>query len=110
MQNNYCAEHPPTESNAFILGLFSAPHSVVIDTTTQTSHSIDPQNLAHRVLQIRDDMARAATSSLPQFVELENTGVLRTHLERSTFVSGSHTAGGDFKERRGYFNQRRSAA
>jgi hypothetical protein len=103
-----CAEHPPTEGNKFLLELFAQSGTVVVENTTNTSHNIDPQNLAHRLLQIRDDMARAATVALPQFVELENTTVLRTHLERSTFVSGSHADAGGYKDRRGYFNQRRS--
>jgi hypothetical protein len=76
---------------------------VVTDPNTQTSHNIDPQNLAHRLLQIRDDMAKKSTLDLPAYVERCNTQVLRTHLERNTFVSGSNENDGKYKERRGYF-------
>lgn len=99
--NNYCAEHPPTTGNEFIIDLFNAKGTVVNDATTQSTHKIDPQNLAHRVLLIRADMAQKATLQLPQFVELENTTVMRKHLERNTFISGSSQQG--YKERRGYF-------
>jgi len=105
--NNYAAENPPTTGNEFIIDLFNAKGTVVVDPTTKTSHNIDPQNLAHRILLIRSDMARNATLKLPGFVELENTGVLRKHLERNTFVSGSHTDVNGYKERRGYYRGQR---
>lgn len=105
--NHYCADNPPTEGNAFIVELFNARGTTVVDNINQTTHAIDPQNLAHRLLQIRDDMARAATIALPQYVELQNTQVLRTHLERSTFISGSHDKSSSYKDRRGYFGNRK---
>lgn len=102
--NNYAAEHPPTEGDKFISELFNAKGTVVTDPNTQTNHSIDPQNLAHRLLQIRDDMAKKATLDLPAFTERCNTQVLRTHLERNTFISGGADANdGKYKARRGYF-------
>lgn len=107
--NQYCADNPPTTGNAFLAALFQEKGVTVVEATTQTSHAIDPQNLAHRVLQIRMDMAARATSALPTYTELENTGVLRAHLERSTFVSGSHEATA-FKDRgRGYFRPPRGS-
>lgn len=102
--NNYAAEHPPTEGDKFIQELFNAKGTVVTDPNTQLSHNIDPQNLAHRVLQIRDDMAKKATLDLPAFTERCNTGVLRSHLERNTFISGGVDENdGKYKARRGYF-------
>jgi len=99
--NNYAAEHPPTTGNEFIEELFNVRGTVVVDPTTQSSHNIDPQNLAHRILQIRNDMARKATLSLPQFVDTEDAAVMRKHLTNNTFVSGSHK---DVPNgRRGYF-------
>lgn len=99
--NNYAAENPPTEGDKFITELFNAKGVVVMDSANNTSHHIDPQNLAHRLLQIRIDMARRTTLDLPGFTERHNTDVLRSHLTRNTFVSGSNDAG--YKERRGYF-------
>lgn len=107
--NNYAAEHPPTEGNAFIVDLFNAKGEVVVDAANKTTHHIDPQNLAHRVLVIRDDMARRATLDLPAFVERENTAVLRKHLERNTFVSGS-SGPDNYKDRRGYFRPGRGSS
>jgi hypothetical protein len=101
--NNYCSENPPTEGDKFISELFNAKGTVVTDHQNNTTHNIDPQNLAHRVLQIRIDMAKRATLDLPQFTERCNTQVLRSHLERNTFVSGSNDSDGKFKARRGYF-------
>lgn len=100
--NNYAAENPPTEGNAFIADLFNAKGTVVVDPATKISHHVDPQNLAHRILQVREDMAKKATLDLPGFVERQNTLVIRKHLERNTFVSGSSGPEG-YKERRGYF-------
>ena len=99
--NNYAAEHPPTEGDKFIIELFNAKGTVITDVPNNTSHHVDPQNLAHRLLQIRIDMARRATLDLPDFTERHNTDVLRGHLTRNTFVSGSNDGG--YKERRGYF-------
>ena len=103
--NNYCAENPPTEGDKFIADLFNAKGVVVFDPNTQHNHHIDPQNLAHRLLQVRGDMASNVTLDLPNFVKRRNTGVLRTHLERNTFVSGSNDDG--YKERRGYIRPAR---
>ena len=99
--NNYASENPPTEGDKFIQGLLNAKGTTVTDHQNKTTHNIDPQNLAHRLLQIRDDMARKSTLDLPGFVERCNTQILRSHLERNTFVSGSNDA--SYKERRGYF-------
>lgn len=99
--NNYAADNPPTSGNEFIENLFNVRGTVVVDPTTNTTHSIDPQNLAHRILQIRNDMAKKATLSLPEFVDMEDAAVMRKHLTNNTFVSGSYED--DFKERRGYF-------
>lgn len=99
--HNYAAENPPTTGNDFIEELFNVRGTVVKDPVTQTTHSIDPQNLAHRILQIRNDMAKKSTMSLPQYVDMQDAEVMRKHLTNNTFVSGSHKD--DHKERRGYF-------
>jgi hypothetical protein len=46
------ADNPPSESNKFLLKLFAMPPTTVKDPTTGKTHSIDPQNLAHRILQV----------------------------------------------------------
>lgn len=104
--NNFCSENPPLEAE-FLSNLLSAKGTVIEDPTTQTTHTVDPQNLAHRVLQIRSAMAASLATGFPRFVEVENTQVLRSHLERSTYLSGGHAT--THKERRGYFRQRPSS-
>lgn len=101
--NNYCSENAPSGGNKFLMGLFKAPSTVVRDINTGTDHTIDPANLAHRVIQIRADMAQTLVE-LPKYIELENTAVLRHHLTTSTFISGSSEQG--YKERRGYHRPR----
>ncbi|KAI3428239.1 hypothetical protein D9Q98_006619 [Chlorella vulgaris] len=101
--NNYCSEHPPADGDKFLLRLFKAPSVVVREVTTGTDHTIDPANLAHRVIQIRADMAQTLVE-LPKYIELQNTEVLRQHLTASTYLSGSSEQG--YKERRGYYRGR----
>lgn len=48
---------PPPLPPQFLLGLFKAPSVVVREPSTGVDHTIDPANLAHRVIQIRSDMA-----------------------------------------------------
>jgi hypothetical protein len=54
-------------------------------------------------------MAKNLCIGFPKYVELENTAVLRKHLERHTYMSGSGTEGG-YKERRGYYGGRRQSS
>jgi hypothetical protein len=104
--NNFAADNPPTDGNRFIARLLDQRGIQITDPTTRSVHSVDPQVLARRVLIIRDDMARNATYNLPDYVERENTALLRSHLEKNTFVSGS--SGDQYRERRGYFRRRGS--
>ncbi|PSC71552.1 NAD+ synthase (glutamine-hydrolysing) [Micractinium conductrix] len=103
---NYCSENPPSGSNKFLVGLFKQPSTVVHDASTATDHTIDPANLAHRIIQIRGDMASSLTK-FPKFVELENASVMREHLASTTYVSGSPGADSGSTRRRGYYNGRR---
>lgn len=105
---NYCSEHPPSGSNKFLLGLLRQKATTVLDASTATTHTIDPANLAHRIVQIRSEMA-STMLKFPKYVEVQTTEVLRQHLMTSTYVSGTSTAaaeGSDYKERRGYYRRR----
>jgi hypothetical protein len=107
--HQYCAEHPPTTGNKFIDELMQAKGEVIHDATTQTDHAVDPQNLAHRILQMRADMADRLVTGMIKYTEVENMSVLKKHLERATYMSGSHEQGGEQgKSRRGYYQSRRS--
>ena len=46
----------------FLVALMKAPGSVVTDLQNKTTHTIDPANLAHRIIQIRSDMAATMVS------------------------------------------------
>lgn len=102
--NNFAADHPPTDGNKFVAHLLDQRGTQVTDPTTRSVHTVDPQILARRILIIRDDLARNATYNLPDYVERENTAILRSHLEKNTFVSGS--SGAQYGERRGYYRRR----
>lgn len=41
----------------FLLGLLRQKATTVLDAFTATTHTIDPANLAHRIVQIRSEMA-----------------------------------------------------
>lgn len=104
--NNYAAENSPMTGNEFIEKLFDVKGTVIIDKPTATKRTIDPQNLAHRILIIRNDMAKKATLSLPEYVDREDGNVMRKHLVKNTFVSGAHdgnTEASGSTKRRGYF-------
>lgn len=101
--HQWCAEHPPTTGNAFVDELMQCKGVVIHDNPTQSDHSVDPQNLAHRILQMRSDMSTRLAGGMIRYTELENMGVIRKHLERATYMSGSHEQGGQSKGRRGYY-------
>lgn len=108
--NNYAANNSPMTGNEFIEKLFDVKGTVIVDKQTQTKRTIDPQNLAHRILIIRNDMAKKATLCLPEYVDREDGDVMRKHLVKNTFVSGAHdgnTEASGSTKRRGYFRSPR---
>jgi hypothetical protein len=108
--NNYAADNSPMTGNEFIEKLFDVKGTVIVDKQTQTKRTIDPQNLAHRILIIRNDMAKKATLCLPEYVDREDGDVMRKHLVKNTFVSGAHdgnTEASGSTKRRGYFRSPR---
>lgn len=64
---------PCSAAVQFITKLFNTPGKTVRDMSTGTDHVIEPQNLAHRVLQVR------APSGLP-LVCLQGAGAWRCAL------------------------------
>ena len=103
--NNYAAENSPMTGNEFIENLFEVKGTVIQDQHQHLSHTIDPQNLAHRILTIRSDMATKATMCLPEFTSRMDAEVMRNHLVKNTYMSGT-TGEGDTvansSKRRGY--------
>ncbi|GAB4817311.1 hypothetical protein N2152v2_004357 [Parachlorella kessleri] len=101
--NNYVAENPPSEGNKFLLKLLSHPGKAIPNHATAQVHIVDPRGLAHRILEVRTDMANSVMSGFPAFVSLENTSLMRSHLESTSYTCGSSdkTAKGSMY-RRGY--------
>lgn len=103
--NNYAAENSPMTGNEFIENLFEVRGTVIPDQHQGLNHTIDPQNLAHRILTIRNDMAQKATMSLPEYTSRMDAEVMRKHLTKNTYVAGT-TGGGNTvansTKRRGY--------
>ena len=107
--NNYAAENSPMTGNEFIEKLFDVKGTVIPDQHQGVNHTIDPQNLAHRILTIRNDMAQKATMSLPEYTTRMDAEVMRRHLTKNTFVSGTTGEGNtvaNSTKRRGYFRPR----
>ena len=92
--NNYIASgNPPLEGDAFVSKLFRQRAVYAQDKTTGTDHFVSPAQLAHRVLAMRELMARTVTQGFPEFVTRTNIEVLRAHLEAHSYTSGSHDGG-----------------
>ncbi|GAB4817220.1 hypothetical protein N2152v2_004266 [Parachlorella kessleri] len=81
--NNYAADNGASDGNRFIAKLLKQPMVEVLDPVTRSIHTIDPQTLAHRILQVREELARNVGASLGPSAAQENTTVLRSHLSAS---------------------------
>lgn len=81
------------EGDAFISKLFRQRAVYAEDKVTGTDHFVSPAQLAHRVLAMRELMARTVTQGFPEFVTRTNIEVLRAHLEAHSYTSGSHDGG-----------------
>lgn len=104
--NNYAAENSPMTGNEFIQKLFDVKGTTITDQHQGLNHTIDPQNLAHRILTIRNDMAQKATMSLPEYTSRMDAEVMRSYLTKNTFVSGTTGEGNtvaNSTKRRGYY-------
>ena len=88
--NHFLADNPPLAGDPFIRALFKQRAVYAKDAVTGTEHFVSPAQLAHRVLAMRELMARTVTQGFPEFVTRTNVDVLRQHLEASSYTSGSH--------------------
>jgi hypothetical protein len=96
--NNWVANHPPLqEGEGFLTGLLRAQsqHSAEVLSGSEESMALDrlsPADLASRIMEQRSAMAVAISTRdgpLTRFVAVQNVNVLRSHVQRSTYVSGS---------------------
>jgi len=104
--NNYASENSPMTGNEFIQNLFDVKGTTITDQHQGMNHTIDPQNLALRILTIRNDMAQKATMSLPEYTSRMDAEVMRGYLTKNTFVSGTTGEGNtvaNSTKRRGYY-------
>jgi hypothetical protein len=88
--NHFLADNPPLQGDVFVRALFKERAVYAKDKVTGTEHFVSPAQLAHRVLAMRELMARTVTAGFPEFVTRTNVEVLRQHLESSSYTSGSH--------------------
>lgn len=86
----YVSEHRPLDGNKFLLELYKQPAFTVKGLTKDSEHFVNPADLASRILTIRQDMAQKL-SQFEEYVALDNTNLMRAHLETSSYFSGSHT-------------------
>ena len=83
----------PNSGDAFVAELLSQRTVLLVEPGCPPGplapplRELSPGELARRLLAVRADMA-ARTASLPTFVQGANMDVLRSHLMRSTYVSG----------------------
>lgn len=87
--NQYCSSHPPLEGDEFIEQLFSVQPVRVLNTITGRYHHVNPFDLANRILLTREDLARNVAEDLPFQSARQNVKILRAHLERHTYTSGT---------------------
>jgi hypothetical protein len=84
------AQHPPIEGNAFLAGLLEARPEVHPDAASGATHSINPAAIAAAVLSTREALAEQLAKTLSGKVARANVSLMRTHLERHTYVSGTN--------------------
>ena len=96
--NGYVSEHPPLkEGDNFLTGLLRAQlqHSAEVLSGSEESTALDrvsPADLASRIMAQRSAMAAAISTQdgpLTRFVAVQNVTVLRSHVQRMTYVSGN---------------------
>jgi hypothetical protein len=90
--NHFLADNPPLQGDAFVRALFKERAVYAKDRVTGTEHFVSPAQLAHRVLAMRELMARTVTQGFPEYVTRTNIEVLRAHLESSSYTSGTTPA------------------
>jgi hypothetical protein len=91
--NHFLADNPPLQGDPFLRALFKERAVYAKDAVTGTEHFVSPAQLAHRILAMRELMARTVTTGFPEFVTRTNVDVLRQHLEAHSYTSGSHAEG-----------------
>ncbi len=87
--NDFLSENPPLKGDPFIQALFKERAVYMKDSVTGMEHFVSPAQLAHRILAMRELMARTVTAGFPEMVTRTNVDVLRQHLESSSYTSGT---------------------
>ena len=75
----------------FVLKLMKERPVAVTDNINQKVHNISPTQLGHRIMLSRAALAAGMKKfDFPAYIARTNTEVLRTHLESSSYTSGSY--------------------
>eukprot|EP00882_Tetradesmus_deserticola_P000746 GHRQ01000814.1.p1 GENE.GHRQ01000814.1~~GHRQ01000814.1.p1 ORF type:complete len:211 (+),score=71.48 GHRQ01000814.1:222-854(+) len=83
-------QNPPIEGNDFLTNLLEAKPVYATDPYTGAGHHINPAAIANAVLVTREALAAKLSKSITPKVQDANIGIMRSHLERHTYVSGSN--------------------
>eukprot|EP00884_Botryococcus_braunii_P022409 jgi/Botrbrau1/8852/Bobra.50_2s0011.1 len=87
--SDFVSKNPPLEGDKFILKLFQERALTTSDNINNTEHWISPPDLANRILTVRLDLAKRLSRGYPDFVKRTNLEVLRSHLEKNSYTSGT---------------------
>ena len=83
-------QHPPIEGNTFLTGLLEERPVYSVDPHSGAKRYINPAGIASAVLATRETLAQQLAKTLPRKVQDANVGIMRTHLETHTYVSGTN--------------------
>eukprot|EP01023_Acetabularia_acetabulum_P049455 TRINITY_DN5281_c0_g1_i1.p1 TRINITY_DN5281_c0_g1~~TRINITY_DN5281_c0_g1_i1.p1 ORF type:complete len:220 (-),score=30.80 TRINITY_DN5281_c0_g1_i1:662-1321(-) len=87
--NKYCGEHPPLEGDNFLLELMGMQN--IHSPGDQYGHEfvVRPMELANRIIAYRAELSKLIASEIQGIAVEKNIGVMRSHLEKHSYVSGS---------------------
>uniref|UniRef100_A0A383VD67 Uncharacterized protein n=1 Tax=Tetradesmus obliquus TaxID=3088 RepID=A0A383VD67_TETOB len=83
-------QNPPIEGNEFLANLLEAKPVYATDPYTGATYHINPAAIANAVLVTREALAAKLSRSITPKVADANIAIMRSHLERHTYVSGSN--------------------
>eukprot|EP01024_Parvocaulis_polyphysoides_P016863 TRINITY_DN1747_c0_g1_i1.p2 TRINITY_DN1747_c0_g1~~TRINITY_DN1747_c0_g1_i1.p2 ORF type:complete len:218 (+),score=22.84 TRINITY_DN1747_c0_g1_i1:233-886(+) len=87
--NLYCKDHPPLEGDSFLLELMGKEN--IYNAGDQYGHEfvVRPMELANRIIAYRTELSKSIAKEICGIANERNIGVMRTHLEKHSYVSGS---------------------
>lgn len=87
--NNFAAETSPLLGDEFILKMMRERPQTVMNPSSGTEHTINPQQLGNRVIVTRAELGKTVSEMVPNQMEKRNITLLRKHLTDTSYISGS---------------------